>query len=1572
MLVVLAMAACSDNGTDPIVTGDHVVADVVPEVGEDAGGDAFPTDKKAPDDVVPDQEPGAEIPPDLLPGEPPPDVQTPGEFGDPCETDADCASGPCVPTPEGMVCSLGGCIEMCPEGWDCVGVVGTSGEVTCIPQDLTLCQPCQASAQCLPTGFNVGDEYAACMDYGVEGTYCALPCQSDAQCPAGYKCDDWYDVDGVAFQGCRRKTGACECNFYGVSFGAATNCTLGNEFGYCTGQRHCQEDGTLGACEGTPAAAESCNGLDDDCDEKVDEGLDLGECTMESGFGVCTGPILCQDGAEVCAAKMPAEEICDKEDNDCDGEVDEGFLDGNGNGILDCLEEDSDGDGISDYEDNCMDVANEGQENADGDAHGDACDDDDDNDTVLDEDDCDPLDPLISPLADELCNGFDDDCDGEIDEGYPDSNGDGVMDCVEPDTDKDAVFDYEDNCIDVPNPGQQNFDGDELGDACDPDDDNDTYPDEQDCAPADPATNPSADEKCDGKDNDCDGAKDEGFPDLNKNGVADCIETIDEDGDGFLDAEDCCPADPQCYPGAPEQCDGKDNDCDAAVDEDLGTTSCGQGVCANTMASCVDGQLQECKPLDAAVAEGCDGLDNDCDGATDEELAPLTCGLGICVNTVAACADGLPQECKPLEVGVAEVCDGLDNDCDGAADEELGASTCGQGVCVNTVDNCAGGQPQECKPLEAAVAETCDGLDNDCDGAVDEEQGTTTCGNGICVNTVDNCVGGQPQQCKPLEVAVAEACDGKDNDCDGTADEELGATSCGQGVCANTVENCANGLPQECLPLDAVTAETCDQKDNDCDGQVDEGTACDTCTPQTYGNHLYLFCSKTRSWAEARARCIAEKMDLTSIGSAAEDLWLFNTAKAQVNTNVWWCGFSDQSVEGTFVWASGEPVVFTHWWTGEPNNYSGNEDCTSLVAYGNQQAWNDMPCATNAPYVCEDGDADKDGTSDQLDDDDDNDGSKDADDCQPLNAAISPLAKEICNGADENCNGQNDEGFGTLTCGQGVCVNTVSECVGGKPQVCVPLDVATKELCDSIDNNCNGTIDDPGADGCANFYVDADGDGFGAGEASCLCKSVAPYVVSKAGDCNDGDAKVNPDAKEICADKIDNDCNPATTCFEVVQGDQKWPINVIDGTKTAVAAYSYGNPGGSSANTGLELADHAQFILYREPTGSVYLVIILDKVQSGSGGSASVTVEGLQGANLVLSDDANEASIDVATGVAKATWTWATCCTDGAIFGPVGCDGAPFELKVSLNVVSGITAAVVRNGQAATVKVPDMKAPFVIKGVSDPAPAPPAQVYPSCKAILDAGASKGDGIYWVDPDGGDVANAVQTLCDMTTNGGGWTMCGKFDRDNVWALGYVPAGFGRTALNAHKMAAVGGFCSQASSIDCRPFIAAGGKQLLNAGTNAEAMTWAAARIIDLPKEVKADPTNLWDITKDEDGIGDCMMAAIVTRDAAGVDLGNKDGTASLGLRAALIGDGALWTNQGRTGAAFSNAGGTTGNAPCDTTTQDTVYWAWMDEAGKLDDHNCAGTSSLLQLGTGCKQASNWTGKPTYRYNLLFVR
>lgn len=183
-------------------------------------------------------------------------------------------------------------------------------------------------------------------------------------------------------------------------------------------------------------------------------------------------------------------------------------------------------------------------------------------------------------------------------------------------------------------------------------------------------------------------------------------------------------------------CDGVDDDCDGTPDDDYvsQTTSCGVGACSATGAtSCVNGQVQDsCSPGSPAPNDAtCDGIDDDCDGTNDEDyISQITnCGIGACAAQGAtSCVNGQVQDsCTPGNPAPNDAtCNGIDDDCDGTKDEDYVSqiTNCGIGACAaQGSTSCVNGQEQDsCTPGDPANDDaTCNGIDDDCDGTTDED-----------------------------------------------------------------------------------------------------------------------------------------------------------------------------------------------------------------------------------------------------------------------------------------------------------------------------------------------------------------------------------------------------------------------------------------------------------------------------------------------------------------------------------------------------------------------------------------------------------------------------------------------------------------------------------------------------------------------------------------------------------------------------------------------------------------------------------------------------------------------------------
>ena len=419
-----------------------------------------------------------------------------------------------------------------------------------------------------------------------------------------------------------------------------------------------------------PDAGEECDEVDNDCDDEIDEDVTTTYWSDfdRDGFGdpdrtteACSLPahhvINSDDCDDTAAAINPdAVEVCDGVDNDCDDEVDED--------VTTTYYEDFDRDGFGDplvSEEACSRPAG----------------------YVEDMTDCDDVDRDVHPGAPELCDEIDNDCNDVVDDGattatfYADADGDG------------------------------HGDPDDAEEACSRPEGRVTNAD--DCDDSNELIFPGADEICDELDNNCNTVVDEGvtttyWEDLDEDGFGDAAVPIEacEMPDGYVDnTDDCDDTDEDIYPGADEECNGIDDDCDGETDED--------------------------DVRDTFY------LDSDGDGIGDEEYPREACEApeGY-VDNYGDCDD----DDETSYPGAEELCDGVDNDCDGTIDdgaetEEYWADDDGDGYGNpdETIDACA--EPEgytdddtDCNDSSSDIhpnaQEIADGLDNDCDGETDE------------------------------------------------------------------------------------------------------------------------------------------------------------------------------------------------------------------------------------------------------------------------------------------------------------------------------------------------------------------------------------------------------------------------------------------------------------------------------------------------------------------------------------------------------------------------------------------------------------------------------------------------------------------------------------------------------------------------------------------------------------------------------------------------------------------------------------------------------------------------------------
>ncbi len=508
-------------------------------------------------------------------------------------------------------------------------------------------------------------------------------------------------------------------------------------------------------------------------------------------------------------------------------------------------------------------------------------------------------------------------------------------------------------------------------------------------------------------------------------------ECVDVDTDGYCSDVDCDDNLIEVNPDAAEICDGIDNDCDLSIDEDFDLDNDTVSTCA-TVPDC-DDTNGTISPL---AGETCgNSIDENCDGnatvcptcendGTDEDLD------GVCSNA-GDCDDGN----NTIYANATEFCDdGIDQDCDGSDNACPPEPQCTPGVyrvCYPTPENKTYTYHQQCG--EDQLWGVCEpdyllGVPPNVPTPACTDGFQLTCPRqqGVCAGSAQTCTGSSWPGCSYANIpgySTTDLCgDYLDNNCDGSVDENCPCIegqniTCGSsvGICEAGTQLCKNAKWQTCTPKVEGTPEIFfDQKDNDCDGAVDEGFDCS----QTFG-----------------------------------------------------IGF----------------------------NRSCGEASGGVCKFGIQQCTDKLFLNMTVMGICQ--------------------------------GSVNP-GQEICDAVDNDCDGSGDEGCACTTgqkqsCGLGVgiCGTGHQDCINSTWSVCLNVTQPQTEKCgDLLDNDCDGSVDENCP--CA------------GNQTSILCSkqlgvcngTKAMCVNGKFEDCNAiyDDLDDYEVIEQTCNDKLDNDCDNST------------------------------------------------------------------------------------------------------------------------------------------------------------------------------------------------------------------------------------------------------------------------------------------------------------------------------------------------------------------------------------------------------------------------------------------------------------
>ena len=463
---------------------------------------------------------------------------------------------------------------------------------------------------------------------------------------------------------------------------------------------------------------------------------------------------------------------------------------------------------------------------------------------------------------------------------------------------------------------------------------------------------------------------------------------------------------------------------------------------------------------------GIQGYCIDCTDADTSNIDASTIDADVDIDAPLWDAGPLPDACVPSGV---EVCDDIDNDCNGEVDD---GELAGVGaVCSSNVGECAEGVT-EC--VEGVIVcggggilptlELCDTLDNDCNGLDDDgnPEGGAFCGTdlGECVSGVTQCnvVTGEVE-CQGNYDGTAELCNGRDDDCDNEFDEDLGTNGpCGpsegdEGECTLGAYQCLGGEWQ-CVGADYPTLEQCDAADHDCDGNALNGydfpNDARNCGPAGNVASCGNVCVDNFTVATPHVIAVQCVVGACEIALCELGYWDQNNTYAdgceypctyQSETDI--CNLNDDDCDGDIDEDASAPVDFC----------DVDGECAGVT-----------PTCTADGWLC-----DYDAHTGDVSTDGDN--------------RIIPEAD--CDGKDNDCDGVIDDafpGWGTLCYddGDGICRRSGSFICNGTGDglacdITSPPVTPGTESCNNLDDNCDGIVDNGYATGALHDWIDIGG-----------------------------------------------------------------------------------------------------------------------------------------------------------------------------------------------------------------------------------------------------------------------------------------------------------------------------------------------------------------------------------------------------------------------------------------------------------------------------------------------------------------